>query len=274
MRSLHTKHQTFYKYHISKNLQYLLKSYISIIIGIVIILYVGNRGTVTIENFLLYILGGVNSRNISAMLDIIMFSLPFITYMIVFGNIIGEDFGRASVYIFSRTNNKNTWLAKKIILLFLCTIIYFSFLIATLSVCMVMKGILFLGSAQFISFVFHYFINSVLNYFLVLLITNLLTIFYRNIAVIYSTIIAFYYATQFILTPGYGKLATWAIGWPSVHSLLFLHNIPSLKLIDEAYFLPSSNLLTSAVSFTYQALLIYVTIYIGKKTIRTFDLLA
>ena len=241
--------------------------------AVVLFLYTGTRSADSIEYFMLYVLGGFNHFKASFILDVLIFALPFLLYLYLFGSFFSRDFTTSAIFSFTRFYSKSIWFINNFMLLILYTAIYFSLLVGVLTVCLLFYAVPILSIGTYASFLLAYFINCVLNFFLFALLMNILCIHYENPALNFTFIVIPFYFFQFALTPQINDVSIWAFLLPSTHSLLFLHSIPALTSIDATYFALCAQKFTIYLSLFYQVIAIGILLLIGVKTVKNRDLL-
>lgn len=98
--------------------------------------FIGNKTYL----FLFFSYGGVVSFDEFDFFCTLLFSIPFIFNILLFGNYLHQDFDIALVYIFTRKDSRNKWLLKRCFLLDIRSWFYYIVQYLTIVVVSVFKG--------------------------------------------------------------------------------------------------------------------------------------
>lgn len=259
------------------NLKLYLTNYIKLfyaaIIAAAVFFYVERREIVNVEQILFILFGGINRYENTFFLDWIIFILPLCIYIFMFGSFIGDDINRSAVFLFIRKNNKLEWYTKKILSLFLFTVIYYLIFIITITTCFMIKGIPIHSVESYFYCVFIIFICCILCNFVFLTATNILSIKIKNTAIPMSLICIAYYPVQILLTPPPYASRPMIKFYPSMQSALFLHQITDTPFINSQYFELSISGFSVMFSLIYNLIFFTLLYLIGIIMIKKHEFL-
>jgi hypothetical protein len=173
---------------------------------------------------LLVVFGGLLSFNGIGIMSALAFCLLFVVHLALLGNKFRDDFQTASVYLFTRGENRARWLAQKFISVAVQSLMYY-FILILVAVCYsVMKGYVF-DAEVVIAAIACLFLTLVLANTLFVLVVNTLTI-RLNENVIYAFTLALYAGWIFLL-PLSKRADIFLRLVPITRSIMLIHMLPA-----------------------------------------------
>ena len=234
---------------VKKNLNYIMKCFFGVPIGIILSLYGIVYHAENTEQLLIIGLGGMLVSEFPP--NIIYFclcSIVLLSQFTLFGTIINDELQSTSLLVIIRSKSRKSWIIRQICLVCLLSIIIFTIITVTIIAMAFIFGIPIHNTISIIEIMLYLMVTSGLCNMAFLLLLNLFCIRVGTIISV-ITIWLIYLVGQalpaFIQNPFVVK------AYPSTHAILALHEIGNASLLYPSFFETTIGGFTPLYSFIY-----------------------
>lgn len=192
-----------------------------------------------INNILLDVFSNINLESNNMMFNYSSYIINYVIISYVYGNYISEDLKKNSIYIFTRTADKNKWVNKKVLDLFFFVSIYVVLEISVSLIVLFASGFRIINIYNFIIVLFSIMLNLIVNFIIVILIANIVSIKFSDIIgytislIIFSLSILLTYILNMLMISGeyyrYIPFVNSITSWYSVFNNIVNRNINNIS---------------------------------------------
>lgn len=223
------------------------------------------------EEFIVYLFGYLNFQNVFDDITGVLFLVfPQFYILLILGNYLEQNLQKQAVFIFTRTSSRVKWLLQGIKKITLYVFIYCTLIILTIWIFGIVFNLNNKSNANLFTLLFSQFLIMFFSYLFLIILTNILSIKYSSthcIPLIFTCNLFLYFSSiRFIES----KIVSSLI--PSIHSLLFLHDLKSIVRVEEPlkFYIEGFYICTSIM---YYLIFIIAFIILGFIWIRKKDII-
>lgn len=248
---------------------YFLRALLGIPLGALFAVFA--TGGNTLEEMLMYLLGGLMARQMPGAFGFALNLLPVLTALYITSGAVTDELSRFAVYMLPRQRGRASWLLGRFALAFFGSLLFYALLLITLALGGVLLGADHAGASGVAQISLALLLTAGLNIALFAVLLNFLKLYLGGALAFFLTWLA--------VTPGQiaaGLLLGVAGGWPvklfpSAQGILALHELPALaRALPEAaaFALPGFTVAFSACYSLFAAVLLAA---LGARAIRKYD---
>lgn len=259
---------------IKQNKTVYVKTFYGIGLGLILVLYGLSALPENLELMLIGLLGGSPSEGELGMFEILLFILPMLIQLSLFGTVIGNDMNQSGIFIFTRMQSRKRRMTEQMLVVLSSSVLFDIFTIVPIIAVSEFAGIHIFDSFTFISLILIWFCGTVLCHVAFVLIMNVCTVRFKMVPCLMALCIV--YAWGFADVVWFFKLENGlAVAlYPSTQGIIGAHDIGNLAEMFPYFFTNSVPYFTIVFSAIYSSVFIAVVFAVGLRIIDKHDFLS
>lgn len=166
---------------IKQNKSVYIKALYGIALGFILALYVVNIAVDSMELVLVGLLGGSPSEGEPGIFETLIFVLPMLIQLCLFGTVISDDMNQSGMLLFTRMQSRKRRMAQQMLVVLSSSVLFDIFTVVSVIVISWIAGIRISDSSVFLSAISLWLFGTVLCHAAFVLIMNVCTVKFKTV---------------------------------------------------------------------------------------------
>lgn len=244
-----------------------------LVLGVILTLFGINNAPENVELLSFGMIGSSLSEGKLGIFELILFTLPLLVNLTLFGTVIETDMNETGIFLFIRSHNRKKRMAEQMLVVLSASVLFDILTFVPLIIGSTIWGIPVYSFSTLMTVILSWLACTVLCHCMFVLVMNVMTVKFPMMPCL--LFMCALYASGHVVMAYMPKTLNGIIAalHPSVQAIIGAHNIESLQNMFPYYFVNNIQYFTVYYSAAYSCSVIILTIVVGMRIIKKHDFL-